>query len=315
MYFTNHPPKKSSRVNCCFIVSLVIVVALSACKKQIATPQMATDEENAVLRTGAPSNTFSAHAICDYTLNEPALAVEGWVKVFEDDFNSDLSKWNIWTGGAFNNELQYYQSANLQVANGNLVITAKKETVTGATTPFDATPKTFNYTSGRVECKSNVSASAASPKVRMIARIKLPAGYGMWPAFWSYGDPWPTQGEIDILEARGQEPTKYQTNYFYGKTANRNLVRNGVGFINTDGDLTACYHVYEMIWAQNTLTTYFDGVAIETKSGGYIPNLFGKTERITLNLAVGGNFFTNFDPSQIQTGTMYVDYVKVFTGN
>jgi beta-glucanase (GH16 family) len=248
-------------------------------------------------------------------LDETALTSSGWTKVFEDNFSTDLSNWNIWTGGAYNNELQYYQAGNLQVVNGNLVITAKKETITGATTPSDPTPKTFNYTSGRVECKTNVSASAASPRVRMIARIKLPAGYGMWPAYWSYGDPWPTQGEIDFMEARGQEPTKYQTNYFYGKVANHNLVRNAVGFITTDGDLTTCYHVYEMIWAQNTLTSYFDGQLIETKTGGYIPNLFGKTERITLNLAVGGNFFTSFDPTKIQTGTMYVDYVKVFTAN
>lgn len=296
------------------LLLIISILTISSCKKA-ATNQQNTAKENETVFRGKPSsNTYNAHAICDYNLDEAALSASGWSKVFEDDFNSDLLKWNIWTGGAFNNELQYYQPANLQVSNGNLIITAKKETVTGATTPFDATPKTFNYTSGRVECKTNVSASLTSPKIRMVARIKLPAGYGMWPAYWSYGDPWPTQGEIDILEARGQEPTKYQTNYFYGKTANRNLVKNAVGFITADDNLTSCYHLYEMIWEQNTLTTYFDGVAVETKSGGYIPNLFGKTERITLNLAVGGNFFTNLDPSQIQTGVMYVDFVKVFTG-
>jgi hypothetical protein len=52
---------------------------------------------------------------------------------------------------------------------------------------------------------------------------------------------------------------------------------------------------------------------VEIKTGSYIPNLFGKTERIVLNLAVGGDFFTNLDPAQIVTGTMYVDYVKVYT--
>ena len=296
------------------IASVFVCLSFSNCKKQ-ADSNTATLVETSSSRITPENVTVNAHATCDYVLDESALTATGWTKIFEDDFSGDLSKWNIWTGGAFNNELQYYQAANLQVANGNLVITAKKETVTGATTPFDSTPKTFNYTSGRVECKTNVSSSASTPKVRMIARIKLPAGYGMWPAYWSYGDPWPTQGEIDFLEARGQEPTKYQTNYFYGKTANHNIVKNAVGFINTDGDLTTCYHVYEMIWSQNTLSSYFDGVLVETKSGGNIPNLFGKTERITLNLAVGGNFFTNFNPAQIQTGTMYVDYVKVFKSN
>lgn len=296
------------------ILSVFVCLSFSNCKKQADT-NTATLSQTVSSRITPENVTVNAHGICDYVLDEAALTATGWTKIFEDDFTGDLSKWNIWTGGAFNNELQYYQGANLQVTNGNLVITAKKETVTGATTPFDPTPKTFNYTSGRVECKTNVSSSASTPRVRMIARIRLPAGYGMWPAYWSYGDPWPTQGEIDFLEARGQEPTKYQTNYFYGKAANHNIVKNAVGFINTDGDLTTCYHVYEMIWAQNTLSSYFDGALVETKSGGNIPNLFGKTEHITLNLAVGGNFFTNFNPAQIQTGTMYVDYVKVFKSN
>lgn len=302
MKATNHFP---------FILLLFSIFILPGCKRETAI----TNEDLTGPDVQAASTTVSAHAICDYVLDEAALTSAGWTKTFEDNFDTDISKWNVWTGGAYNNELQFYQAANLQVTGGNLVITAKKETVTGATTPSDPTPKSFTYTSGRIECKTNVSASASSPKVRMIARIKLPAGYGMWPAFWSYGDPWPTQGEIDFLEARGQEPTKYQTNYFYGKAINHNLVRNAVGFINTDGDLTSCYHVYEMIWAKSTLTSYFDGVLVETKSGGSVPDLFGKTERITLNLAVGGNFFTNLNPTQIVPGTMYVDYVKVFTSN
>jgi len=296
------------------ILSVFFCLSFYNCKRQVDT-NTANLSQTSSSRITPENVTVSANAICDYVLDEAALSAAGWTKIFEDDFTGDLSKWNIWMGGAFNNELQYYQAANLQVTNGNLVITAKKETVTGATTPFDQTPKAFNYTSGRIECKTNVSSSVSTPKVRMIARIKLPAGYGMWPAYWSYGDPWPTQGEIDFLEARGQEPTKYQTNYFYGKAANHNIVKNAVGFINTNGDLTTCYHVYEMIWAQNALSSYLDGVLVETKSGGNIPNLFGKTERITLNLAVGGNFFTNFNPAQIQTGTMYVDYVKVFKSN
>ena len=289
----------------------ITFAAFVSCNKQTqTTPQLVADARKPVPTTPVPS-----HAICDYNFNETALLNNGWTKAFEDNFDGDLSKWNIWTGGAYNNELQHYQAANLQVVNGSLVITAKKETVTGSTRPFDATQKTFNYTSGRIECKTNVSANATTPKVRMVARIKLAAGYGMWPAFWSYGDPWPTQGEIDFVEARGQEPNKYQTNYFYGKTANRNLVRGQEGYITADKDLTACYHVYEMEWAQNTLTSYLDGKVVETKSGGYIPNLFGKTERITLNLAVGGNFFTNFNPALITPGTMSVDFVKVFTAN
>lgn len=251
--------------------------------------------------------------MCNYVLNESALTSTGWTKVFEDEFTTNLSKWNIWYGGAYNNELQLYQVNNLQLLNGELLIYAKKETVVGPTRPDNQAPSSFNYTSGRIESKTLFSASRTVPKVRIMARIKLPAGYGMWPAFWSYGDPWPTQGEIDILEARGQEPFNYSTNYFYGRVAGKNLVSGAEASITSDVDLTTCYHVYELIWSKNDLTFLFDGKVVNVKSGGYIPNIFGKNEKITLNLAVGGLFFSNLDPSLIQTGTMHVDWVKVFT--
>lgn len=288
--------------------ALVFIVCIS-CQRQSIKPQ--APEQSISGRPSQPSPLVPG--ICDNDVNEATLT--GWSKIFEDDFSSNLEQWNIWNGGAYNNELQMYQPANLQVLNGNLVITAKKETVTGPTTPFETTTKTFNYTSGRIESKNSFSASSSKPKIRMMARIKLASGYGMWPAFWSYGDPWPTQGEIDILEARGQEEFKYQTNYFYGKTANRNLVRGAEGFVTTDVSLQTCYHVYELIWSQNSLQFYFDGRLVKTNTGGYVSSLFGKTERITLNLAVGGNFFSNFNPANIQTGTMYVDWVKVFYSN
>lgn len=288
----------------------ILFFSLGSCVKNIEPTPVA----NSAVSLQVQNTNAIAPAVCNYVLNETAIIAAGYTKVFEDDFNADLFKWTTWIGGAYNNELQCYQQANLQLVNGNLVITAKKETVTGPTTFYDATPKTFNYTSGRIECKTNISASVATPKVRIVARIKLAAGYGMWPAFWSYGDPWPTQGEIDYIEAKGQEPFAYQTNYFYGRTPNRNLVKNQVGYITSAVSLTECYHVYEMIWAQNSLTSLLDGNVVETKTGSYIPNLFGKTERIVLNLAVGGNFFSNFNPAQIVTGSVYVDYVKVFTG-
>ena len=298
-----------------FVYLFITLLSLTACSKNSNQLFPGTGAALSASHSSKPltNDTINAAAICDYQFDEAAVTASGYTKIFEDNFDGELSKWNIWTGGAYNNELQYYQAANLQVANGNLVITAKRETVTGATTPSDPTLKTFNYTSGRVECKTNISASTATPKVRIVARIKLSSGYGMWPAYWSYGDPWPTQGEIDYLESRGQEPSKYQTNYFYGKTANRNLVKNQVGYIKSDVSLTACYHVYEMIWSQNNLISLLDGKIVETKSGSYIPDLFGKTERVTLNLAVGGNFFSNFDAAQVSPGTMYVDFVKVFT--
>jgi len=259
--------------------------------------------------------TTSAVGTCNYDLDESVLTGGGWKKPFEDTFSLDLAQWSVWTGGAFNNELQYYQPANLRIDQslGLLYIAAEKKTVTGVTNPYDATPKTFGYTSGRIESKTSFSAARTTPNVRMAARLKLPSGYGMWPAFWSYGDPWPTKGEIDIVEARGNEPFTYQTNYFYGRRANVNLVQGAETVITSSASLTDCWHVYELVWTQNALTFFLDGSVVDTKTGGYVPNLYGKQERLVLNLAVGGVFFPNLDVNAIVPGTLVVDWVKVFT--
>ena len=254
-----------------------------------------------------------AAGVCDFDPGESALTGPGWTKVFDEGFSADLSKWTIWIGGAYNEELQFYQPANLQIANGVLSIAARKETVTGPSTPYDEVLKTFSYTSGRIESKTNFSASNATPKVRLSARLKLPTGYGMWPAFWSYGDPWPTQGEIDIMEGRGQEPLQYQTAYWFGRRPGKNLVSNSATVIWSSISLMDCWHVYEVIWTKNSLSFLLDGQVVDTKSGGYIPSFYGRQERITLNLAVGGLFFGNYDPAAIQPGTFQIDWVKGFT--
>ncbi len=287
------------------ISSILFAVILFSCQK-----------ENTIEVTDpvvVEAATANINTTCNYVYDPTTL--NGWTEIFNEEFDGgavNTANWNIWTGGAYNNELQYYQGANLAVSNSILSITAKKEKVSGVTTPFTTRLSTFNYTSGRIESKALYSASSTSPKIRMIARIKLPQGYGMWPAFWSYGDPWPTQGEIDILEARGQEPFTYYTNYFYGTQANRNLVSNASSTVNSSASLQTCWHVYELIWEQTALKFYLDGQLVDTKTGGYVPDLFGKKEKIVLNLAVGGKFFTRLSARDIVPGTMYIDWVKVY---
>ena len=261
--------------------------------------------------------TVSAVGTCNFT---GIAAIPGtWTLLLDEQFSS-LNNWNIWSGGAYNNELQLYKQANLVLAGGNLSIVAKKETATGPTTPGSTTNKTFNYTSGRIESKTLFSANSTNPKIRMVARIKLPAGYGMWPAFWSYGDPWPVQGEIDILEAKGQEPSTYYTNYFYGTVAGKSLVSGATTTINSSVSLQSCFHVYEMVWEANQLTYYLDGRLVDTKSstttgGTYVSSLFGKSQRVVLNLAVGGNFFASLVTRNIVPGTMEIDWLQVYRSN
>lgn len=262
----------------------------------------------------------------NYDMDEAAVINAGWTKTVDEQFSTDLSNWNIWQSGAYNNEYQYYSNAqkNLSLDNGVLKITALKETVIGNKEPYNNTQKTFDFTSARIEYKTSVSANSTTPKVRYAARIKLAPGYGMWPAFWSYGDAWPTNGEIDVMEAKGQLPFQFGTNYFYGSTAGTNQVpyTSGVNYV-TNKDLTKYWHVYEVIWEETKLTFMLNGKIIrtlrsDTPPGQYIDDMFGKTQFIALNLAVGGDYFKNPnlpDPDDIVTGSMYVDWVKVFTSN
>ncbi len=256
----------------------------------------------------------------DYDLNEQTLIQAGWTKTFEEAFDSDFSKWNIWEGGAFNNEYQCYtsNSSNVEISNGVLKITAVKAPITGNATPWNTTQKLFDFSSARLESKSSYSASTSTPYVRMSARIKLASGYGMWPAFWAYGADWPTNGEIDIIESKGHLPLQYSTNYFYGSTAGNNQVSGAEGQVISLIDLTRYWHVYEVIWEENKLTYLLDGKTVKTlestsTAGQYVDDMFGKTQNLVVNLAVGGDYFQNPNPSTIVTGSMQVDWVKVFT--
>lgn len=258
-----------------------------------------------------------------FEFNEQELIDQNFVKVFEDNFSSlDESKWEVWNGGAYNKELQLYQGQNMSIENGSLVIRSKRESATGKILPEGGGTKHFDFTSGRIDSKFTFSANNSTPKVRFVARIRSASGTGMWPAFWTNGDQWPTKGEIDIMEGLG-DPFSYQTDYFYGTQQGEflNVDSLTVKTIPSETNLSTQFHVYEVIWEKDKLTYLLDGVVVDTKTtqgagGEYIPAFFGKDHHVTLNLAVGGEMFGgNLDPNTIEPGTMYVDWVKIYTSN
>ncbi len=145
---------------------------------------------------------------CSRDSNDETQTVAQFTElVMQDEFDADgapdnsIWGYNIGTGnnGWGNNELQYYtdRSENVKVENGALVITAKEESFNGS-----------SYTSARLLTKGLFDQAYG----RFEARIQLPYGQGIWPAFWLLGandqEDWPQIGEIDIMEYRGQEPTK-----------------------------------------------------------------------------------------------------------
>ena len=142
---------------------------------------------------------------------KPSAIKEGYVLTWSDEFNGpdgspvDSSKWVLETGGNGwgNQELEYYttrpESSFLQ--GGNLVIKVRAEKFTGA----DGV--TRDYTAARLKTAGKFSQTYG----RFEARIKIPKGQGIWPAFWMLGDDidkvgWPASGEIDIMENIGKEP-------------------------------------------------------------------------------------------------------------
>lgn len=266
--------------------------------------------------TSKYTNPNTATAVCDADMVDTALTNHGWTKSFDEEFNGDLSKWEVFKGGVYK-ELECNTTANVQIVNGALQITAKKESVSGPKTVGSDTTANFDYSSGWIVCKTPFVANSSTPKVRLVARIKVASGYGLSSLFYSYGSGvWPTAGEIDYAEVQGDNTKVYATDYAYGTAANQNAVSGGLLYNPTTEDLSACYHVYMMEWSQNSLNSYLDGKLVETKTtGGFIPSLFGKQQYISFSVPIGGLYYANLNTANIQGGTLSVDYVKVFTSN
>lgn len=240
-----------------------------------------------------------------------------WELVWEDNFNTfDASKWLI-VDWAQHGEPQLYLANNVDINNGNLKITINNNptycppnppTVWGAAWSCDN--KTYDYTSGWVETKQAYNTQYGYIE----SRIKLPYGYGFWPAFWTYigsGVPNKTNAaEIDIFEmiAWGDElensPNIFTSNIWkyyindpkyqqYPDIKSRGLI----------ADYTQ-WHTYSIEWSPSKIVWYIDNypVRIQAHHGIVDP------VRIILNLALGDlpNMGTPF-PSE-----MLVDYVKVY---
>lgn len=290
-----------------FTLPAILIAALSiagfnSCKKITAIPKTVTSTSQ--------TNPKTAVIQCDYDVDDTAFTNHGWTKSFDDEFTGDLSNWTAYTGGV-QNELQYYQPANATIVGGALQLSAQQQTISG--TSYNGSPQTFNYTSASIVSNQTFSANSGTPKLMIVARVKVAGAYGLTSIFESFGSNWPTNGQINFLQVEGNDTKEYVTNYFYGTTAGQNQVQNGMYFDQTNGDLSACWHVFSTIWTQNSLSYYLDGQLVETKTGSEISGLFGKEEVLSFNLPIGGLYYQNLNTANIQTGAMYIDYVKTFT--
>jgi beta-glucanase (GH16 family) len=246
--------------------------------------------------------------------NDTADAAIGGI-TWQDEFNGaanspiDASKWKFDIGGSGwgNNEQQYYTNSTSNVrqdGQGNLAITARRENPAN----YQCHYGTCQYTSGRILTADKFSQRYG----RFEARIKVPKGQGIWPAFWMLGgNNWPTTGEIDIMENVGYEPnTVHGTVHGPGYSGGE-----GIGGGRTIGEpLSNTFHTYAVEWSPNLIVWFLDGseyFRITPANLGGDRWVFDHPFFMILNVAVGGNWPGYPDASTVFPQTMLVDYVRV----
>jgi beta-glucanase (GH16 family) len=268
-----------------------------------------------------------------------------WKLVWADEFDGtgiDRTKWDFDTGDGFydynakqwikgwgNDELQYYTSRpeNAYVKDGMLHIRALKESHQGC-----------GYTSARLKTRKKDGSSLFAPKYgRFEFRARLPTGRGVWPALWllpqedKYGG-WAATGEIDIMEARGQEPNKVLGTLHFGSRWPKNTHVSKEYVLPNKGSI-AEFHVYALEWEPGEIRWYVDGHLYATQTFWWSsskldgtkgadpskeselnpwPAPFDRPFYLVMNVAVGGKFLGNPDRTTAFPGEMVVDYVRVY---
>lgn len=232
-------------------------------------------------------------------------------------FGVDLDKWEfqLGTGTAFgligwgNNEAQYYREENARVEDGRLIIEARLESFGGR-----------NYTSTRMRTEPHFSQLYG----RFEAKIKLPVGNGLWPAFWMmpqdnvYGG-WAASGEIDIMEARGRQPDRSIAALHFGGSWPNNTHTHAT-YHFPPGQSIADFNVYAIEWEEGIIRWYVNDNLIKTSTnwftqGHAFPAPFDQEFHMILNLAIGGTFDGgNLPPDSLFNNPvlMEVEYVRVY---
>jgi beta-glucanase (GH16 family) len=227
-----------------------------------------------------------------------------WKLVWSDEFEysglPDSLNWGNEVGYIRNHELQFYTDRRIEnsvVSDGNLMIIGRKENydTTGYTSASLTTDGKHSWTYGRIE-----------------ARMRLPLGQGLWPAFWMLGDEihlvgWPRCGEIDIMEHINKEDTVYGTLHWY----NQKHVSEGER-INSD---VTKFHNYSIEWDKDSIKWFLDGTQyheVGIRDSINSTAEFHKPFYIILNLAIGGSWPKNPDETTQFPDTVFVDYVRVY---
>ena len=254
----------------------------------------------------------------------PSASAAGWTLVWSDEFNGpdgsapDSSKWTYDLGGKGwgNKELECYTNRlqNAHIQGGNLVITAQKEG-----TPFECSDGTASsYTSARLKTQGLFSQTYG----RFEARIKIPAGEGMWPAFWLLGNDitsvgWPKCGEIDIIENIGKEPSTVHGSLHGPSTTSRTSDASAPFSLPSGQTLANDFHLYAVEWHPGVIRFQVDTNLYATFTKSQWPSsgtwVFDHPFFVILNIAVGGHWPGSPDNTTRFPQPMLVDYIRVYS--
>ncbi|MFJ5303104.1 lectin [Streptomyces sp. NPDC088350] len=255
---------------------------------------------------------------------DSSSAAQADAVTFSDTFDGDAgsavnsSKWTLETGDNVNNhEREYYTSGTNNAAldgQGHLVITARKENPAN----YQCWYGTCQYTSARMNTSGKFSAQYGHVE----ARMKIPRGQGMWPAFWMLGTDigsvgWPDSGEIDVMENVGYEPsTIHGTIHGPGYSGSAGI---GAAYSLSGGQAFAdAFHTFAVDWAPNAIKWSVDGVVYETRTPADVGGntwAFNKPFFLILNLAVGGDWPGDPNSSTAFPAQLVVDSVSVTTSD
>jgi beta-glucanase (GH16 family) len=247
---------------------------------------------------------------CPPPSDNPYDEDDAWTVVWSDEFDAsdgarpDATKWTMREGGGGwgNEELEIYtaRAENAFVRGGALHLVARREADGRITSARLDTQGKFAFTHGRVE-----------------ARLRLPAGAGLWPAFWMLGSEfgrdgaWPACGEIDILELIGKEPTRiHGTLHAPGDASDEGttaVLDRAAGFADD-------FHRYGIEWEAGAVRFLFDGEVYATRTEadlGGRPWTFDHDFFLLLNLAVGGSWPGPPDATTPWPSEVVVDWVRI----
>jgi len=244
-----------------------------------------------------------------------------WSEEFNSKKPAALSSktWSYELGDGYgwgNSEQEYYTklSQNVRInGQGQLEINAVK---IGDTDPIRDRCFTCEYTSARIKTAGKLGFKYG----HLEARMQLPAGAGMWPAFWllgaslTKGRVWPDAGEIDVMEARGDMPNQAVGTLHGPGYSGQNGTMRTMAFSSLY-NLQSDYHTYSIDWTKDSISFNVDGMNYFTQSATDVaPNkwVFNDEFFLILNLATGGNFASNLDTT-LPGAQFKIDYIRYST--